>query len=256
MSAEIVFVREPLAGPPSLTSEWIRSYSATAEITAPGDDQPTASNRVTTNNAAAYKAMRDSLRDTSGRAFHVSNVITGLSLMVAVGIAEKGSDLIPTAKLRAGKVRSLTFANANNTGDGCYARNANSFFLVSTTNETAGRMVSAQSKLVDSIIRERSLAEIDAENIALANAATSDALTLIQNSRLNVLPRVMFSEDGVLALQWQRGEYGVALIFAGNGVASVSFHRPGQFYAENGIEVGISEGLPNQVVHALAQVVG
>jgi len=55
-------------------------------------------------------------------------------------------------------------------------------------------------------------------------------------------------------LQWQRGEFGVALIFAGDGEASIAFRRPGQFYAENGIEVAISQELPSKFSEALATI--
>jgi hypothetical protein len=65
----------------------------------------------------------------------------------------------------------------------------------------------------------------------------------------------MFSEDGILALQWQRGEYGVALMFAGDGVASIAIRKPGQFYAENGIDVGIDDELPVQFAEILAKMV-
>jgi hypothetical protein len=59
---------------------------------------------------------------------------------------------------------------------------------------------------------------------------------MVRRVNLGGPPHISLSDDGILALQWQRGEYGVALLFAGDGVASISFRRPGQFYAENGIQ--------------------
>jgi hypothetical protein len=107
------------------------------------------------------------------------------------------------------------------------------------------------SELADLIIAERSHAEVDAEGVAVADAATKDALTIVRRVNFARKPRVMFSDDGILTLQWQRGEYGVALIFAGDQMVSIAFRRPGLLYAENGIEVTISDDLPAEFFDAL-----
>jgi len=112
----------------------------------------------------------------------------------------------------------------------------------------------AASLLAHRIKLERSVVQIDEENRATANAAMADALALIRRAEIGGSPRVMFSDDGILTLQWQRGEFGVALIFAGDGEASIAFRRPGQFYAENGIEVAISQELPSKFSEALATI--
>jgi len=65
----------------------------------------------------------------------------------------------------------------------------------------------------------------------------------------------MFSDDGILTLQWHRGDYGVALLFAGDGIASIAFSTPRQFYAENGIEMLVSEDFPIQFTAQLTQIV-
>jgi len=108
--------------------------------------------------------------------------------------------------------------------------------------------------LADLIIAKRSSAEVDESGVIVANAAVDDAVKVVQRRDLGGAPRVMFSEDGVLALQWQRDEYGVALIFAGDGMVSIAFRRPGQLYAENGIEVSVSEDLPPEFRDVLAKI--
>jgi hypothetical protein len=55
--------------------------------------------------------------------------------------------------------------------------------------------------------------------------------------------------------QWERGQNGVALIFAGDGVASIAFTRPGLRYAENGIDISVTDGLPDTFTAALAAVI-
>jgi len=122
--------------------------------------------------------------------------------------------------------------------------------------ETTSTAVSPQlrSGLADLIIAKRSSAEVDESGVIVANAAVDDAVKVVQRRDLGGAPRVMFSEDGVLALQWQRDEYGVALIFAGDGMVSIAFRRPGQLYAENGIEVSVSEDLPPEFRDVLAKI--
>ena len=110
------------------------------------------------------------------------------------------------------------------------------------------------SPLSAAIVAKRKTAKVDADYIDIADAATGDALAVVARAGLSGDPRIMFSDDGILTLQWQRGEHGVALIFAGDGLASIAFRRPGQFYAENGIDVSISDELPPAFKTALATI--
>jgi len=110
----------------------------------------------------------------------------------------------------------------------------------------------AASKLIDLITSKRAAAEIEQGSAGVANAAVNDAKMVFQRANVGGAPHVMFSEDGILSLQWQRGEFGVALIFAGDGTVSIAFSRPGQLYAENGIEIAVSEDLPAEFTEALS----
>jgi hypothetical protein len=110
------------------------------------------------------------------------------------------------------------------------------------------------SRLAELIAAERLIAKIDNGNLAIADAATHDAMIMVRRVKLGGTPHILLSDDGILALQWQRGEYGVALLFAGDGMASISFRRPGQFYAENGIDVPIYDYLPASFNEALAAI--
>lgn len=121
-------------------------------------------------------------------------------------------------------------------------------------DQTRHLATSPSSKLASIINAERSRCCVDVENVGVADAAQRDAVELVQRWNLRGKPHVMFSDDGILTLQWEHGEYGVALIFAGDGLASIAFRRPGQLYAENGIEVAISDSVPKQFTDALAAV--
>jgi hypothetical protein len=114
--------------------------------------------------------------------------------------------------------------------------------------------VSSTSELADQILSERPNVELSGADAKLADAATKDAVKLVRRAKLGGNPRIMFSDDGILTLQWQRGEYGLALIFAGDGTASIAFRRPDQFYAENGIEIAISDDLPAAFTEAMTAI--
>jgi hypothetical protein len=251
---EIIFVREPPSLPYSLGPEWIREFSGAAEL---AHGSPQQQRYATTNPAGEPKPAKDLFALPSRRAFNASNVVAGISMMAVIGVAEDW-ELLTTAaaNVGVGKIRSLTFTNVNST-DLRWEISPIHSFLASTTNEASASETDLRSsRLIERIVEERSVADVDLENAGVADAATRDALALIQRTKIRTMPRLMFSEDGVLALQWQRGEYGVALVFSGNARASISFRRPGQFYAENGIEVSIFSGLPSAFEDAIAKVLG
>ena len=109
--------------------------------------------------------------------------------------------------------------------------------------------------LIAQILTERAIARFEGEFGTVANAAVEDALTVVQRNDLGGTPLVMFSEDGILSLQWERDRYGVGLIFAGDRSVSVVFRRPGQFYAENGIEVPVDGDLPQSFNNTLVEII-
>ena len=46
----------------------------------------------------------------------------------------------------------------------------------------------------------------------------------------------------------------MALIFAGNGLASIVFRRPGQFYAEKEIDVPVNDAMPVELAETLTNL--
>jgi hypothetical protein len=174
-------------------------------------------------------------------------------LAAALGLPTQGSPTpLGTFVLEAANTNRLLLSPSNaNT----HLLSKQSFVsnLASTPSE-ASRTV--QSKIVDRLLSARSSAEIDEGSLSIADAATSDAIKLVEHSGLkHEPPRVMFSEDGILALQWERGESGVALIFGGDGVVSIAFTRPGLRYAENGIDIYVTDDVPESFIAALTTIV-
>lgn len=142
----------------------------------------------------------------------------------------------------------LRLLGANSNLDRCLA--------LTPAESVATSKIGAISPLAGLIAVERSVAEIEPSHLIVADAAMNDALAVVNRANLDGSPNVMFSEDGILTLQWQRGEFGVALIFAGDGTASIAFRRPGQLYAQNGIDIAVSDDLPQAFNDALASVLG
>jgi len=108
--------------------------------------------------------------------------------------------------------------------------------------------------LSDLIRAERNAARIDPNFISAADAAVGDALFLVQNVSIRGTPAISLSDEGILGLQWQKDDYGAALLFAGDGVVSIALKKPSQFYAENGIDVPISSTLPAEFTSVLAKI--
>jgi hypothetical protein len=120
--------------------------------------------------------------------------------------------------------------------------------------ETAGSVTLEANPLALRIAQERAIAHIDEGSAATADAAVSDAMTLLQSNNLPGDPFIMFSDDAILTVQWEKHNLGVALLFAGDGLVSIAFRRPGQLYAENGCEVPVDGPLPQEFNDALSAI--
>jgi hypothetical protein len=121
-------------------------------------------------------------------------------------------------------------------------------------SNTDAPVAPTDNPLVVRILDERRRAQVEAGSVAQADLAVGDAISLVQRTGLSSDPNVMLSDDGILALQWQSGELGVALLFAGDGVASIAFRRPGQLYADNGVDISVDEDLPESFKIVLSAI--
>src|SRR5271170_4351350 len=128
------------------------------------------------------------------------------------------------------------------------------YLIKSSLSSSVPTVAPNTTALVDRIRATRSGARIDAPCSEIASAAMNDAVQLVALRSLEGRPRIMFSQDGILTMQWQRDDVGVALIFTGDGEVSIALRRPGQLYAENGIDIKIHEELPSVFIELLAAV--
>jgi hypothetical protein len=110
------------------------------------------------------------------------------------------------------------------------------------------------SNLLSQIQAARLKAKVDPEFVRTADAAVADAANLLQANSFSHPPKLSISDEGILALQWQQDQQGVLLMLAGDGEASIAFWKPGQLYAENGVESPVTEKLPAIFYETLAAV--
>lgn len=82
--------------------------------------------------------------------------------------------------------------------------------------------------------------------------AISDAATLIRNNDLQGSPQILLSDDGLLTIEWHRGNRGAMLLFAGDGIVTIAIRRPGVGYAENGEDAPLDGKLPQSFYDAIA----
>lgn len=97
-------------------------------------------------------------------------------------------------------------------------------------------------------------AHFDEDAEAVADPAMQDALRLLWNNDLKGEPAVLFSEDGLLTLEWHRAGLGAILLFSGDKSVSIAFRRPGVGYAENGLHAPVDGDLPLAFHKMLAQL--
>lgn len=84
--------------------------------------------------------------------------------------------------------------------------------------------------------------------------AMSDAASLIRRNDLSGNPQIVISDDGILTIEWHRGDHGVVLLFAGDESVAISFRSPGIGYAENEMRVSVHNTLPSAFSEALMQI--
>lgn len=125
-----------------------------------------------------------------------------------------------------------------------------------TATAVSERPSAIPSKLGERIDAARAVATVEPEAIVTADSAARDAKYLVDRATLGGEPRIMFAEDGILTMQWQRDGYGVVLLFAGDGEASIAFKKPGQLYAQNGIDIKVTGELPGAFHDVLTRILG
>lgn len=126
-----------------------------------------------------------------------------------------------------------------------------------TANSTADVPACAVIRTIGSlqlerlIIQERQTAPIDDDSKAFADAAVHDSLELVRRLNLSGADNIMISEDGIVSLQWRKGDHGAAMLFTGDGKVSVSLAAPGKLYSQQPIQTAVSGALPPSFMTSL-----
>lgn len=98
-------------------------------------------------------------------------------------------------------------------------------------------------------------AQLDDDAVGMADAAVSEAVAFVVREDLPLPTRAMFSDEGLLTLQWRGKDRGIAIFFAGDGNATLSFKGPGYGYAQVGFDVPIGDRLPSNFWTQLSKVI-
>jgi hypothetical protein len=87
--------------------------------------------------------------------------------------------------------------------------------------------------------------DLDANATRAAQEAIQEAIGIVSGVDFTTLPWIGVSDEGVVTLQWQLGEEGVALFFAGGGTFALSTKSgPADHYTTDYGERRVVEGLP------------
>jgi hypothetical protein len=84
--------------------------------------------------------------------------------------------------------------------------------------------------------------------------AMYDAATLIRGNDLPGRPQIVISEDGIVTMEWHRGDRGAVLLFLGDGTVAMSLRQPGRGYAENSESMSVMGKIPPMFIGAIAQL--
>lgn len=104
--------------------------------------------------------------------------------------------------------------------------------------------------------RARDNRVVDEDSTQDAADALYDGLKFADLLASYAPPRVGFSTDGVLTLEWLRDGRGVLMTFPGGGTATYSTKAAGGFYSTLITEFLISGGVPDELGTALEQLAG
>lgn len=116
--------------------------------------------------------------------------------------------------------------------------------------------MSIRDLILSSIGQAYALFKTDSvEILTVARNASTDAVVMLHKGTFDLMPMINLSDDGVLGVQWHFGNYGTALIFVGDGTASLAVKTPTQLYAESAdLSFSVKEPLPDAFLQALATV--
>jgi hypothetical protein len=89
--------------------------------------------------------------------------------------------------------------------------------------------------------------DLDADAAREAQAAVQEATAVLRTANFTAMPWIGISDTGLVTLQWQRDEEGVALFFSGDGVFGVSTKTGANDHYTDYRERQTADGLPTAI---------
>lgn len=87
--------------------------------------------------------------------------------------------------------------------------------------------------------------DLDDDSQKMAQRAISDASIVIASMEFTEMPWVGISDDGIVTVQWQRDDKGIAFFFSGDGIFDFSVKAsPTDHYSTDYVSQKVSNGVP------------
>ncbi len=150
--------------------------------------------------------------------------------------------------------RFPTIRNERGTGG-----SAEIYATISQARHTAAPQLTAEIRTIDSlklekrVQLERKHASIESDSLAFADTAVREALATIRRHNLSGADNIAVSEDGILSMQWRKIALGAAIVFTGDGKASVSIAMPHKLYSQKPLRMNVSDPLPKDFLLAVVR---
>ncbi len=97
--------------------------------------------------------------------------------------------------------------------------------------------------------------DIEEPYVLFAAEAISDALKMTRRYDLRDAQNIFMTEDGVLTLQWRKGDRGAAMIFTGEGKVAISTASTEKSYSQSPTSINVSDALPIAFISTLQSLV-
>lgn len=130
---------------------------------------------------------------------------------------------------------------------------------------THGTRVSATTVLEWKVLGPRKTSDVidlskelrvlaDRVGVDSSSPVVRDAIQFVGQLRSRQRPRLEITEDGAVVIHWQSDRTGLLAILVGDGTVTYSIKRPGTTYAVSGVEIDLSQTIPEEIGMAIADI--
>jgi hypothetical protein len=94
--------------------------------------------------------------------------------------------------------------------------------------------------------------DAELEELEIAKKSKKEASAFISaNLPHDANPKISLSDEGLVTLRWRRDDYGLLLVFAGDGLATYSIRPSGTQFSHQAKDISVQDRLPKEFLSAL-----